>query len=165
MSVNNRVLIIDQMHESIVPMLEEIGFEVNYKPLISRKEILDSIEKFSGLIVLSKTSIDQELIDAAQELKFVARAGAGIDKLDTTYLESRGIEILNAPEGNRDAVGEHAIGLLLNLMSRITVSNEEVKSGKWKREENRGVELKDKVVGIFGFGNTGSTFAKEVEWF
>ncbi len=165
MSVNNRVLIIDEMHESIVPMLEEIGFEANYEPSITRNEILDSIGGFSGLIVRSKTSVNQELIDVAQKLKFVARAGAGIDKLDTKYLESKGIEILNAPEGNRDAVGEHAVGLLLNLMSHITVSNEEVKSGKWKREANRGVELKGKVVGIFGFGNTGSTFARKLSGF
>ncbi len=165
MSKKNRVLIIDEMHESIVTMLTEIGFEVDYEPSISRKEILESVENFSGLIVRSKISIDQELIDAASQLKFVARAGAGIDRLDTAYLESKGIQVLNAPEGNRDAVGEHALGLLLNLLNRMTISNEEVKSGKWKREENRGLELKGKVVGIYGFGNTGSTLAKKLSGF
>ncbi len=165
MSINNRVLIIDQMHESIVPMLEEIGCEVNYEPSISREEILDSIGSYSGLIVRSKTSVDQELINAAHQLQFVARAGAGMDKLDTDYLRSKNITILNAPEGNRDAVGEHAMGLLLNLLNQITIANEEVKRGEWRREENRGMELKGKVVGIYGFGNTGSSFAKRLSGF
>ncbi len=162
MSKNNRVLIVDQMHESIVPMLEEIGYNVEYKPSISRSEILRLAENYSGLIVRSKTTIDKELIDAARQLKFVARAGAGIDKLDAECLESRNIQILNAPEGNRDAVGEHTLALLLNLLHRLTISNEEVKKGIWQREENRGIELKGKVVGIYGFGNTGSSFGKKL---
>lgn len=162
MSKKDRVLIIDKMHHSIIPMLEEIGYEVEYLPEISREEVLSKIDSFSGMIVRSKTNIDQELIDRALALKFVARAGAGIDKLDIPYLDLKGIKLLNAPEGNRDAVGEHALGMLLNLLHNISKANEEVKRGSWNREQNRGIELKDRVVGIYGFGNTGASFAQKL---
>jgi len=165
MSKNNRVLIVDQMHESIVPLLTAIGFDPAYEPSITHDEVKAKIENYVGLIVRSKLPVDRELIDAAGELKFVARAGAGMDRLDTDYLYQKGVHVLNAPEGNRDAVGEHAIGLLLNLLNRITISNEQVKSNLWKREESRGIELKNKVVGICGFGNTGESFARKLAGF
>lgn len=165
MSKNNRVLIIDKMHDSLVPMLQKIGFEAKYEPFINREQILQGISDNVGLVVRSKTSVDKDLIDAGTQLRFVARAGAGMDGLDTEYLGQKGIDILNAPEGNRDAVGEHTIGLLLNLLNRISTANNQVKKGIWQREENRGFELKNKTIGIYGFGNTGESFARKLAGF
>ncbi|MEP5613110.1 MAG: NAD(P)-dependent oxidoreductase [Cyclobacteriaceae bacterium] len=165
MSKNNKVLIVDKMHESIMPLLSEIGFDPVYEPSIGRDEVKEKIGDYTGLVVRSKLIVDKELVNVADKLKFVARAGAGMDRLDTDYLKQKGIHILNAPEGNRDAVGEHAIGLLLNLLSKITISNDKVKNNLWKREEGRGIELKNKVVGIYGFGNTGESFARKLAGF
>lgn len=162
MSESKEVLIVDKMHESIVPLLTSAGFTARYEPTISRAEVLQQVPKAVGLIIRSKTVVDQELIDAGSNLKFVARAGAGMDQLDVDYIEKKKIHILNAPEGNRSAVGEHALGLLLGLLHKIVASNAEVKDGVWKREENRGVELKGKTVGIYGFGNAGQSFAKKL---
>ncbi|MEP1097494.1 MAG: NAD(P)-dependent oxidoreductase [Cyclobacteriaceae bacterium] len=165
MSKNNRVLIIDKMHDSIVHLLQQIGIDATYEPTITPEDVFQKIGSFIGLIVRSKMSVDKALIDAGSQLKFVARAGAGMDRLDTHYLQEKGIHILNAPEGNRDAVGEHAIGLLLNLLNKITTSNEQVKNNQWKREESRGIELKNKVVGVYGFGNTGESLARKLAGF
>lgn len=158
----SKILIIDKMHESLVPGLEGVGYEVVYKPSISRQELLKEVAGYIGLIVRSKTPIDEEVIEAATNLRFVARAGAGLDLLDVDLLGKKGIHKLNAPEGNRDAVGEHALGLLLNLLARISVANSEIIDGHWNREQNRGFELKGKTVGIYGYGNTGSAFAKKL---
>lgn len=162
MSQNRRVLIVDKMHESIVPLLIDAGFTPEYKPELSREEILSYLPQVVGLIIRSRTVVDQELVDAGKQLRFVARAGAGMDQLDANYLEQQGIHILNAPEGNRGAVGEHTLGLLLNLLHKISSANEEVKGKVWRREENRGVELSTKVVGIYGLGNAGKSFAKKL---
>lgn len=162
MSESKEVLIVDKMHEGIVPLLTSAGFKARYEPTISRAEVLQQVTKAVGLIIRSKTVVDQELIDAGSNLKFVARAGAGMDQLDVDYIEKKKIHILNAPEGNRSAVGEHALGLLLGLLHKIVASNAEVKDSVWKREENRGVELKGKTVGIYGFGNAGQSFAKKL---
>jgi D-3-phosphoglycerate dehydrogenase len=165
MSKKNKVLIVDKMHDSIVPLITGIGLKAEYKPGISREEILACIGEYVGLIVRSKIQIDRELIDNATQLLFVARAGAGIDNIDTSYAEQKNIHILNAPEGNRDPVGEHAVGLLLNLLNKISSANDQVKKGIWDREGNRGIELKGKVVGIFGYGNTGEAFSKKLSGF
>ena len=162
MSQNREVLIVDKMHESIVPLLSEAGFSPKYAPELTREEIISRLPKAIGLVIRSKTEVNQELINAGTQLQFVARAGAGMDLLDTEYLEKKNVQILNAPEGNRGAVGEHTLGLLLSLLHKISVSNQEVKSGVWRREENRGVELSTKVVGIYGFGNAGKAFAKKL---
>lgn len=158
-----KVLIVDDMHESILPLLKNQGFDPVYLPIITRKEILDIIEGFHGLIIRSKTTIDKELVDKATQLKFVGRAGAGLDKLDEQYLTSKNITIVNAPEGNRDALAEHALGMLLGVLHRINVSFQEVKKGIWDREGNRGVELNGKVVGIYGVGYMGKAFAKKLQ--
>jgi D-3-phosphoglycerate dehydrogenase len=160
-----RILIADDMHECIIPLLKELGYEPVYLPVIDRRGILEIIHEFEGLVIRSKTSIDKEVIDAAANLKFVARAGAGMDKVDKDYLESKGIKAINAPEGNRDALGEHALGLLLGILHKIPASNEEVKLEKWDREGNRGIELKGKVVGIYGVGNMGKSFAQKLRGF
>lgn len=162
MNESRRVLIVDEMHESILPLLRDRGYDPVYLPVISRKEILEIIDGFFGLIIRSKTKVDQELVDKAVKLKFVARAGAGIDKLDVTYLASKKIEIINAPEGNRDALAEHALGILLSVLHRLNYSYNEVRNGVWDREGNRGIELKGKVVGIYGVGNMGHSFAQKL---
>ena len=165
MNENKRVLIVDDMHESIIPLLKEAGYEPVYLPVITREDILKVLKDFTGLIIRSKTNVDKELIEAAKNLKFVARAGAGIDKVDMEYLTARGIRMINAPEGNRDSLGEHALGLLLALLHRIPVSFNQIRQGTWDREGNRGIELKGKVVGIYGVGNMGKAFAEKLTGF
>lgn len=160
-----KCLIVDKMHESLLPILDEAGFEAFYKPNISREEIKSSISLYDGLIIRSKTYVDQNLLKNALNLKFVARAGSGIDNLDEKYLISRSIDIINAPEGNRDAVGEHTIGLILNLLHNIQRGHNEVARNIWDREGNRGEELGNKTVGIIGYGNMGSTLAKKLNSF
>ncbi|NQZ75913.1 MAG: phosphoglycerate dehydrogenase, partial [Ekhidna sp.] len=165
MTEKKRVLIADDMHECIIPLLQDQGFDPIYSPAISRKEILSIIGDFCGLIIRSKTSVDRELIDHAGNLAFVARAGAGMDKLDSQYLEEKGVKIINAPEGNRDAVGEHTLGMLLSLLHRIPVAYDEVSQIVWNREKHRGIELKGKTVGVYGVGNMGISFAMKLQGF
>ncbi len=160
-----KCLIVDKMHESIISLLRDIGYEADYRPQIKREEVLDIIGQYDGIIVRSKLQIDQEFIDKAHQLKFVGRAGAGLDQLDEEALKANSIHILNAPEGNRDAVGEHAVGMLLNLFNRINQADQEVRQGTWNREGNRGVELMGKTVGIIGYGNMGQAFARRLVGF
>lgn len=160
-----KILIIDKMHESIVPMLEEHGFEVQYSPDFKREDILSRIAAFDGLIVRSKITIDQTLLEAATNLKFVARAGAGVDQVDLQALEKSGITLLNAPEGNRDALAEHAVGMLLALMNKLHTADREVREFIWQREQNRGVELSGKTVGVIGYGYMGQAFVQRLKGF
>lgn len=159
------ILIIDEMHPSIVPGLKNIGLDVDYMPNIKREEILEIIHIYEGIIVRSKTEADKELINKASNLKYIARAGAGTDKIDNKLCEKKGIAILNAPEGNRDALGEHAAGMLLTLINKIHKADHEVRNGVWDRENNRGYELLGKTVGIIGYGNMGSAFARRLSGF
>ncbi|MEQ8336545.1 MAG: NAD(P)-dependent oxidoreductase [Cyclobacteriaceae bacterium] len=163
--MNNKILIVDHMHESIIEMLGDSGFRPDYRPEIKRTEILNIIDQYAGIIVRSKTRIDKELISRATNLQFVARAGAGIDNVDYQEISNRNIKLVNAPEGNRDALGEHTVGMLLTLLHKIHLANQEVKQGVWDREGNRGWELKGKTVGIYGFGYMGSAFAKKLRGF
>lgn len=165
MHQKNKVLIIDEMHQSIIPLLEKEGFEVDYQPEINREEILRIISSYSGLIIRSKTPMDKDLLERASNLKFIGRAGAGLDQIDLLYLEERNIKLFNAPEGNRDAVGEHAIGGLLALFNHINKADQEVRKGIWDREGNRGEELAGKTIGVFGFGNMGQAFAQKLQGF
>jgi D-3-phosphoglycerate dehydrogenase len=160
-----KILIIDEMHESIIPLLNELNLEVNYMPKINRQEIISIIENYEGLIVRSKTNIDAELLKNGKKIKFIARAGAGVDNVEVEELEKRKILLINAPEGNRDALAEHAIGMLLSLFNKINTADQEVRNGKWDREGNRGVELMGKTIGIIGFGNMGKAFAKRLSSF
>lgn len=160
-----KVLIIDEMHESIIPMLNDIKLEVDSRPNINREEIISILGNYEGLIVRSKTMIDAELLQNAKKLKFVARAGAGVDNVEVEELEKRNIELINAPEGNRDALAEHAMGMLLSLFNKINTADQEIRKGIWDREGNRGVELMGKTVGLLGFGNMGSAFAKRLSSF
>lgn len=161
-----RILIIDKMHESIVPMLEAFGgFEVVYKPAITRDEIMQLLPDFHGLIVRSKTTIDKPLLSQGGKLEFVARAGAGIDKLDVEELNKMKVAILNAPEGNRDALGEHAVGMLLALLNKMYLADDEIRNWLWDREKNRGYEIMGKTVGLIGYGFMGQAFAKRLSGF
>jgi D-3-phosphoglycerate dehydrogenase len=160
-----KILIIDEMHESITPMLENLGHSVTYTPAITRAEILERVSQFEGLIIRSKTPMDQELLSLATKLKFIARAGAGLDQIDLEYLENRDIKLFHAAKGNRDSVAEHALGMMLALFNQLKKADSEVRNGIWDREGNRGVELKGKTVGILGFGNMGKAFAKRLQGF
>ena len=162
MNQEKRALIVDDLHESILPLLKAEGYEPVYSPVIRREEILEIIPEFTGLVIRSKTNVDKELVDKAANLKFVARAGAGIDKLDEEYLKSKDIVIVNAPEGNRDALAEHALGLLLSVLHRLHFSHQQVNKGIWDREGNRGIELKGKVVGVYGVGFMGKRFSRKL---
>ncbi|MCH6232977.1 2-hydroxyacid dehydrogenase [Cognataquiflexum rubidum] len=160
-----KVLIIDEMHLSIIPLLEKDGFEVDYNPEIKREEIMEIVHEYEGLIIRSKTPMDRPLLQKATKLRFIGRAGAGLDKIDLEYLEEKGIHLFHAAEGNKDAVGEQAIGMLLALFNHIGKADQEVRKGIWKREDNRGEELQGKTVGIIGYGNMGSAMAKKLTGF
>ncbi len=163
--MKNACLIIDKMHQSIIPMLEAIGLQPDYRPDIQRKEILESIGRYTGLIVRSKTHIDRELIAEATHLRFVGRAGAGLDQLDVEALAERNITVVNAPEGNRDALAEHAVGMLLCLMNKMHTADQQVRRHVWDREGNRGTELMGKTVGLIGYGYMGQALARRLSGF
>jgi D-3-phosphoglycerate dehydrogenase len=163
--MKKKCLIVDQMHESLFPMLTEIGWEGVYKPELSRSELKTIHHEFSGLIVRSKTKIDRDLLGENPTIKFIGRAGAGLDNLDLEYLAEKKIHVLHAAEGNRDAVGEHAVGILLSLIRNISKADQEVRSLKWNREANRGFEIMDKTIAIIGYGNMGQAFAKRLSGF
>jgi D-3-phosphoglycerate dehydrogenase len=160
-----KVLIVDQMHESILGLLEKYGFEVTYSPKITREELFEQIGSYDGIIIRSKTPLDRELLERATRLQFIGRAGAGLDQLDLDYLKERGVALFHAAKGNRDAVAEHAVGGLLALFNHLNQADQQVRKGIWDREGNRGVELKGKTVGIFGYGNMGKAFAKRLKGF
>lgn len=160
-----QILIADLMHPSIVPMLEGAGFGVNYQPAITRNEIIAQIGSYAGIVIRSKTTIDEEILQAATNLQFICRAGAGLDQIDVESVYRRKIQLFNAPEGNRDAVAEHAVAMLLSLLNHIHVADRQVRSGIWNREGNRGTELGGKTVGMIGYGNTGKAFARRLSAF
>ncbi|RKX19205.1 MAG: phosphoglycerate dehydrogenase, partial [Candidatus Zixiibacteriota bacterium] len=158
-------IIIDDVHPILITELEKSGITCHYHPQITRNELLTIIHQYTGLVVRSKTPIDRELIDAASNLKIIGRYGAGMENIDTDYAESKGIVCLNAPEGNRNAVAEHTIGLLFALLNKICIANHQIKNGIWDRNNNWGQEITGKTIGIIGYGNTGSTFAKKLQGF
>jgi D-3-phosphoglycerate dehydrogenase len=160
-----KCLIIDSMHESIFPLLKEISWDVEYRPDIKRDEVKGIINDYQGLIVRSKTIVDADLLGAEPKVKFIGRAGAGLDNLDLDYLASKNIHVLHASEGNRDAVGEYAVGALLSLMRNIPRADREVRNMVWEREGNRGEEIMGKTIGIIGYGNMGHAFAKRLTGF
>jgi D-3-phosphoglycerate dehydrogenase len=163
--MSKRILIIDDLHPAFKEQAIALGFEVDDLPLITRDETLTVIKNYTGIAVRTKFRIDKELFDLAPNLKFVARAGAGLDNIDEADAAERKIQLINAPEGNRDAVGEHAIGLLLSLMNNFRKADAEIRNGIWDREDNRGYELKGKTVGLIGYGFMGQSFAKKLSGF
>lgn len=159
------VLIADEMHLSLIPMLEKLGYEPVYQPKIARNEIIEKLNNYVGLILRSKTFVDAELLQNAHHLRFIGRAGAGLDLIDINYVESKGIALFAANEGNRVAVAEHVLGMTLCLMNNIVIADSEVRIGVWQRERNRGFQLLGKTVGIIGYGNNGSETAKRFKAF
>lgn len=162
-----RCLIVDEMHDSLLPLLTEIGVFGDYQPKLSAAEVPGVLAAggYEGLIVRSKLFLSADLIATLPKLRFIARAGAGTDNLDEEALTAAGIHIINAPEGNRDAVGEFAVGLLLAMLRHIPRAHSEVQRGEWHREANRGTELTDLTVGIVGFGHMGAAFAQKLSGF
>jgi D-3-phosphoglycerate dehydrogenase / 2-oxoglutarate reductase len=159
------ILIADEMHPSLFTMLTEAGFAFDYQPTITRAELLDRLAPFDGLIIRSKTTVDESLLQQAPNLRFVGRAGAGLDLIDLEAVTKRNIQVFHAGEGNRDAVGEHAVGMLLGLLANIVRADAEVRRGIWDREGNRGYELGRMTVGIIGYGNNGQATARRLSGF
>lgn len=160
-----KILFIDSNHPRLHEMLLEKGFICDMFYDKPSEELKKLIPLYDGVIIRSKFKITREIIRASPKLKCIARAGAGMENIDVDYAEQKGIACVNAPEGNRDAVAEHAIGMLLMLFNKLKKADAEVRTGKWLREENRGTELGGKTIGIIGFGNTGSAFAKKLQGF
>ncbi|AHM59413.1 D-isomer specific 2-hydroxyacid dehydrogenase NAD-binding protein [Flammeovirgaceae bacterium 311] len=160
-----KVLIIDDMHESIIPLLEETGFEPHYKPTVSAKEVPALLAGYEVLFLRSKLKVTAEVLAQADSLKVIGRAGAGLDLIDLEAVSRRNIQLVHASEGNRDAVAEHAVGMLLCLFNNLTKADRQVRQKQWLREENRGVELGEMTVGIVGFGYMGQAFARRLTGF
>ncbi|WP_235985841.1 NAD(P)-dependent oxidoreductase [Mucilaginibacter segetis] len=163
--MNNSILIVDDIHPIFIERAETLGYSCDYQPDIKAADALNILNNYDGMVIRSKFLVDKSAIDIAPNLRFICRAGAGMDNIDEPYAIARNITLINAPEGNSDAVGEHAIALLLNLMNTINLADAQVRAGVWDREGNRGHELKGKTVGIIGYGHMGQSFAKKLSGF
>ncbi len=155
-----KILHLDTTHPFLGKKLEKIGFTNHYDFDTLKSDL--KLSSYFGIILRSRISIDKSFIDRCKNLKFIARIGSGTENIDVDYAEKKGIQIISTPEGNSNAVGEHALGMLLSLLNNINSSSKEVQNGIWKRESNRGFELKNKTVGLIGYGNTGKSFAKKL---
>ncbi len=160
-----KVLHLDINHPLLIQQFNAIGFDNDEDYTSSKAEVERNIHQYDGIIIRSRFPIDATFLDKATQLKFIGRLGAGLENIDVRYAKQKGIFLASAPEGNRNAVGEHTLGMLLALLNKLPKANQEVKQGQWHREANRGVELDGKTVGIIGYGNMGKAFAKKLRGF
>ena len=159
------ILHLDSNHPLLIEQLAALG-HTNHEDYSSSKEAIEAkIHTYDGLIIRSRFRIDAPFLDKATNLKFIGRVGAGLENIDTDYAQTKGIHLIAAPEGNQNAVGEHALGMLLSLFNKLHTADRDVRDGKWQREANRGLELDGKTVGIIGYGHMGKAFAKKLRGF
>ena len=160
-----KILHLDTNHELLISQLNDLGF-TNHEDYTSSKEAIEAkIKDYDGIVLRSRFTIDKQFLDAATNLKFIGRVGAGLENIDCDYAETKGVTLIAAPEGNRNAVGEHALGMLLSLFNKLNKADLEIRQGKWLREDNRGIELDGKTIGIIGYGNMGKAFSKKLRGF
>ena len=162
---SKKILFVDTVHPILEERLLGLGYVCEHDLRFSKEEIGTKISEYFGIVIRSRFPIDQSFLDQANSLKFIARSGAGLENIDVTYAEQKGIKVFNSPEGNMTAVGEHALGMLLMLFNQLKKGDGEVRKGIWEREGNRGLEISGKTVGIIGYGNMGSAFAKKLSGF
>ena len=160
-----KILHLDTNHSLLINQLNELGYSNDEDYTSSKQEIEKKIHLYDGFIIRSRFSIDRNFIDKATNLKFIGRVGAGLENIDCEYAQSKGIALIAAPEGNRNAVGEHSLAMLLSLFNKLNKADKEVRDGKWLREENRGIELDGRTIGLIGYGNMGKSFAKKLRGF
>ena len=160
-----KILHLDSNHPLLLNQLNELGFTNDKDYTSSKDEIESKIDPYDGIVIRSRFTIDKQFLDKATNLKFIGRVGAGLENIDCDYATEKGVHLISAPEGNRNAVGEHALGMLLSLFNKLNKADNEIRNGKWLREENRGIELDGKTVGIIGYGNMGKSFAKKLKGF
>lgn len=160
-----RILHLDTNHPMLIQELQALGFINDENYTASKGVIEEKIHIYDGIIIRSRFKIDAQFLDAAKNLKFIGRVGAGLENIDISYAEARGIKLIAAPEGNRNAVGEHSLAMLLSLFNKLNKADKEVREGQWLREANRGIELDGKTVGLIGYGNMGKAFAKKLRGF
>jgi len=160
-----KILHLDTNHPVLIEQLNSLGFTNDEDYTSSKAEIIAKIHLYDGLIIRSRFSIDASFLEKGKNLKFIGRVGAGLENIDCSYTKNNGITLIAAPEGNRNAVGEHCLGMLLSLFNKLNKANGEIKKGQWLREENRGVELDGKTIGLIGYGNMGKSFAKKLRGF
>lgn len=163
--MNKKILFIDKTHPLLFEILIKAGYTCDYFPEYTRSDYLNIIGDYIGVVLRSRIVVDKEFLDKATQLRFIGRVGAGMESIDVDYAESKGIKCFNSPEGNRDAVGEHTLGMLLCLFNKINIADKQIRQGIRNREANRGLEIKGKTVGIIGFGNMGSAFAQRLKGF
>ncbi len=160
-----KILLLDKNHPLISEQLLEKNFILEEDFISSYEQVLEKIDKYEGVIIRSRIPLDARLLEKGKNLKFIARVGAGMENIDVSKAQELGIKLINSPEGNRDAVAEHCLGMLLVLMNRLFISANEVKNNVWLREENRGEEIKGKTFGLIGYGNMGKALAKRLSGF
>lgn len=163
--MEGKFLITDTVPVGFVESFSSLGFEPEYRKEITNDELARDIGRYTGMVVNTSMRLDAEMLGKGVQLKYILRPGSGLDNIDVPFAQSKGIQVFSSPEANKDAVGEHAIGLLLGLLRHIPRADAQVKNKEWIRHANTGLEIKDKTIGIIGFGNTGSGFAKKLQGF